>query len=278
MSEQKKAEPFIDKTTDMRDVMNRYQEVNYPAVRASADLSDIPSGGQLISLDNFLDQVDSGLEPVREFFANYNCAVLEVETKFKVLNERFSTRYDGNPIESIKTRIKSPESIIRKLNKKGYPISLQSIEDNIYDVAGVRVICSFEENIYMLAEYLLAQDDVELVEKKDYIKNPKESGYRSLHLIIRTPIFTEFGKKMMYVEVQLRTIAMDFWASLEHKLRYKKDIPAELVNELGLELAACAEEAAKLDHRMQRVRDEIADTNRAAEDDIVGEDKDSCLK
>ncbi|MDO4620949.1 MAG: GTP pyrophosphokinase family protein [Lachnospiraceae bacterium] len=228
-----------------------------PATRKLADMSYLPSSAELANLEQFLNQIDAGLEPVREMFANYNCAVYEVETKFKVLNERFSVRYDSNPIETIKTRTKCPDSIIRKLGRKGVPFSLASIEENVLDVAGVRVICSFVEDIYLLADYLLSQDDVELIEKKDYIKYPKESGYRSLHLIIRTPIFTEKGKKMMPVEVQLRTIAMDFWASLEHKLRYKKNLDPELLASLGQELADCADRAALLDERMQRVKNEI---------------------
>ena len=174
--------------------------------------------------ENVIDLFQRNMMPINQLMSYYRCAIMEVETKFKVLNEQFSLQYDRNPIETIKTRLKSPEGIVKKIKRKDLPFSLQSIEENINDIAGIRVICSFPEDIYLLAECLLKQDDITLIEVKDYIKNPKESGYRSLHLIIEVPIFLENEKKNMKVEVQLRTIAMDFWASLEHKLRYKKDI------------------------------------------------------
>ena len=182
---------------------------------------------------------------------------MEVETKFNVLNEEFSLQYDRNPIESIKTRLKSPESLVRKIKTKELPFSVESIQENIKDVAGVRVICSFPEDIYMLADCLLNQDDITLIEKKDYIKNPKKSGYRSLHLIIEVPIFLQNGKKNIKVEVQLRTIAMDFWASLEHKLRYKKNIDEDEIELLERELVECSEISAALDKRMEEIRNRI---------------------
>lgn len=150
------------------------------------------------------------------------------------------------------------ESILKKVRNKDIPLTFQSLEDNIRDIAGVRVICSFQDDIYMLADCLLQQDDVTLIEKKDYIRNPKPSGYRSLHLIVEIPIFLHNEKRMMKVEVQLRTIAMDFWASQEHKLRYKKNIPEEEAQELARELEACAETSVQLDRRMQDIRTKIA--------------------
>jgi putative GTP pyrophosphokinase len=173
------------------------------------------------------------------------------------LNEQFSLQYDRNPIESIKTRVKSFDSILKKVKRKQIPFSLESIEENINDIAGVRVICSFQEDIYMLADCLLQQDDVRLIERKDYIKNPKPGGYRSLHLIIEVPIFLEKEKRPMKVEVQLRTIAMDFWASLEHKLRYKKNIPESEAEYLAKELVECAGISASLDQRMEAIRDRM---------------------
>lgn len=205
----------------------------------------------------FLDIIQESIAPAEEFFANYACAIMEVETKFKVLNERFSLKYDGNPIESIKSRIKDYDSIIRKVIRKNIPRTLESIEENIHDIAGVRVICSFQDDIYRLANCLLQQDDVTLISKKDYIENPKPSGYRSLHLIISVPIFLENEKKDVKVEVQLRTIAMDFWASLEHKLRYKKNLSPEQMEMLANELTDCANISASLDSRMQNVRNVI---------------------
>lgn len=209
----------------------------------------------------FLDLLEESILPVEQFFANYTCAIMEIETKFKVLNEQFSLKYDGNPIESIHSRIKDYDSIIRKIIRKKLPRSLESIEENINDIAGVRVVCSFVDDIYRLADCLLQQDDIILIRKKDYIKNPKPTGYRSLHLIVAVPIFLENEKKLVKVEVQLRTIAMDFWASLEHKLRYKKNISSEMLDKLSHELTDCAEISASLDSRMQNVRNLILSEN-----------------
>jgi putative GTP pyrophosphokinase len=210
-----------------------------------------------IITDDFLSAMHENIRPVNELMTYYRCAIMEVETKFNVLNEEFSVQYDRNPIETIKSRLKSNESILKKLKRKELPFSLQSIEENINDVAGVRVICSFPEDIYMLADCLLNQDDIRLIERKDYIKNPKKSGYRSLHLIIEVPIFLKNEKKYMKVEVQLRTIAMDFWASLEHKLKYKKNIDSEEIELLERELVECSEVSAALDKRMEEIRNRI---------------------
>lgn len=196
--------------------------------------------------------------PFRQMMAFYKCASMEVETKFNVLNEEFSLKYDRNPIETIKTRIKSPESIIGKLKRRNLPFTVEAITENINDIAGIRVICSFPEDIYLLAECLIRQDDITLIEKKDYIQQPKSSGYRSLHLIVEVPIFLAQEKKPVRVEVQLRTIGMDFWASLEHKLMYKKSIPEDVASSLSQELLDCASASACLDLRMQKIRNQLA--------------------
>lgn len=199
--------------------------------------------------------IKDNFAPYRELMAYFRCAMMETETKFNVLNEELSLAYDRNPIESIKTRLKSMESIAEKLRRKDLDLTLNNIEDHIFDIAGVRVICSFTEDIYMLADALLRQDDVRLLERKDYIANPKPNGYRSLHLIIEVPIFLHTEKRMMKVEVQLRTIAMDCWASLEHKIRYKKNIPnIDIINQ---ELKECADISAQLDERMGAVRQKV---------------------
>lgn len=192
---------------------------------------------------------------VQELMAYYRCAILEVETKFRVLNEQFSLQHERNPIEGIKSRLKSWDSILEKMHRKNLPLSVESIEKELFDVAGVRVVCSFIDDIYMLADCLMTQDDVTLITKKDYIQNPKQNGYRSLHLIVEVPIFLQSEKRLMKVEVQLRTIAMDFWASLEHKLRYKKDIDESVAVRAMAELSECAEMSAFLDRKMQEVRD-----------------------
>ncbi len=209
------------------------------------------------SEEQILDIVQEQLLPVEQFFAYYSCAIMQVETKFKVLNEQFSLIYDGNPIESIKSRVKDYDSIIRKVIRKNIPRTLEAIEEHINDIAGVRVICSFQDDIYRLANCLLQQDDVTLISRKDYIQHPKPSGYRSLHLLISVPIYLENEKRSVKVEVQLRTIAMDFWASLEHKLKYKKNLPTQTQEALTRELVDCANASAALDARMQTVRNSL---------------------
>lgn len=191
---------------------------------------------------------------VKNLMSCFRCAILEVETKFRVLNEQLSLQYERNPIDSITSRLKSPESIYEKIQRKHLPPDIKSIEEHLSDVAGVRVVCNFIDDIYMLAECLLRQDDVRLVEMKDYIKNPKPNGYRSLHLIIEIPIFLTDEKKMMKVEVQIRTAAMDLWAGLEHKIYYKKDVDAEKAAEAARRLKICAEKSAELDEEFQSIR------------------------
>ena len=214
---------------------------------------------ETILSDEFMEILKKNVEPMDTLMAYYRCAIMEVETKFKVLNEQFSLEYDRNPIEGIKSRIKSVESLAKKVRDKNIPMTIQSIEENITDIAGVRVICAFPEDIYMLADCLLQQDDITLIQKKDYIQNPKPGGYRSLHLIVSVPIFLKNEKRNMKVEVQLRTIAMAFWASREHKLRYKKKIPPQAADELAVELKDCALQSAKLDQRMQDIRNRLAE-------------------
>ena len=206
---------------------------------------------------NSADQIKEMIDALRGLMSYYRCAMLEIETKFRVLNEQFSLQHERNPIESIKSREKSIESIHEKLLRKGLPVTMESIENNLNDVAGVRVICSFVDDIYMLADCLLQQDDVKLIERKDYIKNPKQNGYRSLHLIVEVPVFLQNEKKMVRAEVQLRTTAMELWANLEHRLRYKKDVNEDLLRQTALELAECAVMTYTLDEKMQRVRDVI---------------------
>ena len=202
--------------------------------------------------EDFFEIVHQKSEKFFKLMAYYRCAMMEIETKLNVLNEEFSLQYDRNPINSIKTRLKSVNSIREKMERKNLSMTAEAVEQNIYDVAGLRVICSFPEDVYILADALLSQDDITLIQKKDYIKNPKPNGYRSLHLIVEVPIFLAKEKKKMKVEIQLRTIAMDCWASLEHQLRYKKDL--EFTEEMAQELATCASLSAELDKRMDALR------------------------
>lgn len=203
-------------------------------------------------------QANPSLDPFKQLMSYYRCAIMEIETKFRVLDVQLSLNRENNPIESIKTRLKSPESIFEKLQRRNLPMTLSAIEDNLNDIAGVRVICSFPEDIYSLADALLRQDDITLIERKDYIQNPKPNGYRSLHLIVEVPIFLRNETRRMRVEVQLRTIAMDFWASLEHKLRYKKGLEdSEDYQEISRQLKNCAEMSAMLDRLMENIRGQI---------------------
>ena len=185
----------------------------------------------------------------------YKCAIMEAETKLKVLNEEFSVQYDRNPISTIKTRLKKLDSIKEKLDRDGFPFTVESMEKNLNDIAGVRVICAFPDDVYLVADALLKQDDVILLSRKDYIANPKPNGYRSLHLIVTIPVFFANEKKLMKVEIQLRTISMDSWASLEHQLRYKKKI--EFTDEMADEMLYCAQLSAELDARMDALRDMV---------------------
>ena len=175
--------------------------------------------------------------------------------KLDVLNKELSLRNNRNPFEAIKMRIKTPLSIYKKLNGKGVDFSIENIDKYISDVAGIRVVCSFVDDIYMLADCLANQDDIRVLQRKDYIDKPKKSGYRSLHLIIEVPIFLVQEKEYMKVEVQFRTIAMDFWASLEHKMKYKKDnINQEVISD---DLKFSADLINQLDLRMQQIRRKI---------------------
>ena len=230
---------------------------------------------QSLLSNEFLNFMQQNKKPFDLLMSYYECAIMEIETKFRVLNHELSLEYDNNPIESIKSRIKSYNSLLKKIRRKNIPLNLQAIEENLKDIAGVRVICSFPDDIYKLAESFLKQDDITLIERKDYIKNPKPSGYRSLHLIVQVPIFLQNEKKMVNVEVQFRTIAMDFWASLDHKMRYKKELSDEEVEILQEELYDCAEQSAALDERMQRIRDRI--TQKREKEAILLEDQhDKC--
>ena len=185
----------------------------------------------------------------------YTCAIREVRTKLEVLNDELSVRNQRNPIEMIKFRVKKPESIIEKLHRRNLPVSLESVVNNLDDVAGIRVICSFIDDIYEVADMLIRQDDVHVIAVKDYLKHPKSNGYRSYHMIIEVPVFFSDRKKPMRVEVQIRTIAMDFWASLDHQLKYKK----ELVDgtDISRELKDCADVIAQTDEKMLDIRKRI---------------------
>lgn len=187
----------------------------------------------------------------KELRMMYACALKEVRTKFEVLDVEFNVRYSRNPINAIHTRLKSNQSILEKMQRRRIPFSLENLEARIQDVAGVRVICSYVDDIYRLSEALLRQDDVKLIAQKDYIQQPKPNGYRSLHLIVRVPVFFADQRRDLPVEVQIRTIAMDFWASLEHQLKYKA--ATQVPDDVREELYQCAIAIADIDERMQNI-------------------------
>ncbi len=203
----------------------------------------------------------------KEYRMLYACAMKEIKTKFEILNTEFNLRYHRNPINSIQTRLKSTASIIEKLVKKNIPINIDSMEENIHDIAGVRVICSYIDDVFLVADALLKQDDISLVIKKDYITNPKENGYRSLHLVIKVPVFFSERRIETEVEIQIRTIAMDFWASLEHQLQYKKD-PGGM-EELAEQLYKCAYTINQTDMEMMRIRTKMEKMNDAQSEEEI---------
>lgn len=207
-----------------------------------------------LSIEQILEVLKSSNRYI-VMFNEYRSAILEVETKLKVLDNELSIDKEKNPIEVIHTRLKSPESILYKLQSRNLPVTLESMKENILDIAGIRVICDFIDNIYTLEKLLTNQTDITVIKRKDYIKNPKPNGYRSLHVVVSVPIFLADGSKDIPVEVQFRTMAMDFWASLEHKLKYKKNIPED--HHVAERLKRCAEEAAALDEEMMDIRSVI---------------------
>ncbi len=239
---------------DVKTVTDSYKEKVFKksmiAQQQAQQLVDLLQSGDFQGIQNRINEV-------QRLMTYYRCAILEVETKFNVLDEQLSLLYERNPIDSITSRLKSPQSIYEKIVRKHLPPEVASIEDNLSDVAGVRVICTFEDDIYMLAEAFLKQDDIRLIAQKDYIQNPKPNGYRSLHLIVEVPIFLVGEKKMMKVEVQLRTIAMELWANLEHRIYYKKDIDGETATKAAADLTQCALMCADLDNKMQSIRNYI---------------------
>ena len=204
----------------------------------------------------------------KEMLMRNACAIKEIKTKLEILNTEFALRYRRNPIHSINTRLKSMSSIGTKMEKYGKPFTVESIEENMHDIAGVRVICSYIDDIYTVADALLRQDDITYVEKKDYIKRPKPNGYRSLHLIVKVPVFFADKRRDMTVEVQIRTIAMDFWASLEHQLNYKENdqIPESVI----ARLKDCAESIDEIDREMLLIRRQMESiANKPSEDDVL---------
>lgn len=245
----------MHKISDIINTVNSKGESRLEILNTSSNLNTTMSPA-LRDFYNFspaeIDSLKLQANEFRRLMAYYNCAMMEIHTKFNVLNEEFSLSRDRNPIASVQSRLKRPMSIKEKIERSGEPLTLESIERTLCDIAGVRVVCPFLDDVYLLENALLAQDDITLVRRKDYIKEPKPNGYRSLHLIVEVPIFLASTKKMMKVEIQIRTIAMDSWATLEHQINYKKDNPYSA--ERDNELRKCAELSIELDERMENLR------------------------
>ena len=213
----------------------------------------------IVNVPDMVQVPEMWVDQARQFqqaMMRYTCAIREVKTKLEMLNDELSVKNQRNPIEMIKSRVKKPKSIVEKLQRRGFEISLESMEKNLDDVAGIRIICSFLDDIYEVADMLIRQDDVKVIAVKDYIQNPKPNGYRSYHMIIEIPVFFSDSKKPIRVEVQIRTIAMDFWASLDHQLKYKKSF-IEDNGEISEELKQCAEVIAGTDVKMLEIRKKI---------------------
>ena len=215
---------------------------------------ELLAAGEQFLMEQAMGLLDGVME-YREMMMAYSCAIKEVRTKFDVLDTEFHVRNQRNPISTIHTRLKSQTSILEKMNRIGYAPTVENIVTHLNDIAGVRVICAYVDDIYEIADALIRQDDIHLIRKKDYIANPKPNGYRSLHLIVSVPVFFAESKKEMKVEVQIRTIAMDFWASLEHQIKYKKDISN--AEEIIGRLKNCADVIADTDLEMQKIRRQI---------------------
>lgn len=211
------------------------------------------NGGNELTAQNLTELVDK----FSQIMMMYDCAINEVKTKLENLDKEFAVKATRNPITAIKSRVKEPYSIFEKIKRKGFNYSEEVLMNDIHDIAGIRVVCAFVDDIYKIADYLVSQDDITLIKKKDYISNPKDNGYRSLHLVVEVPVFLSDRKQPMKVEVQIRTIAMDFWASLEHSIHYKKKVNE--TEEIISELKECADTIYETDIKMQSIREKLCD-------------------
>lgn len=201
----------------------------------------------------------------------YDSALKEINTKIEILNNEFVHIYSYNPIEHIKARLKTPDSIVKKLKRYGYEVTIDNMVEKLSDIAGIRIICSFTSDIYQIAEMITKQSDVTVLYVKDYIKNPKPNGYKSYHMVVTIPIYLTDGPVDTKVEIQIRTIAMDFWASLEHKIYYKFEGNAPAY--LQQELKACADVVNMLDGKMFSLNQAILELSEAQRKEESGEDE-----
>lgn len=218
-----------------------------------------------------LEEIENLQNSLTRYMMYYKFAMEEIGTKISILQQEFQYIHSYNPIEHVKSRLKNTQSIINKLKRRGYEFSIDSIRQNVLDIAGIRIICSFTSDIYRVAGMLMQQRDIEVIEYKDYIENPKPNGYQSLHMILKIPVFMSDRVEQVYVEVQIRTIAMDFWASLEHKIYYKYD--KEVPENLKEDLKDAADQIAHLDHKMEKIHKEMQKLRHENEIKGKAEDK-----
>lgn len=198
-----------------------------------------------------IPKADDQVDQWRSVMFLYDSALKKVNTKIEILNNEFANRYDYNPIEHIKSRLKSAESIVMKLKKDGYEVTIENMMECLSDIAGIRIICSFTSDIYQIAGMIADQGDVTVLHVKDYIKNPKPNGYKSYHMVVTVPVYLTDGPVETKVEIQIRSVAMDFWASLEHQLKYKTE--GDVPDEIAAELKDCSDVIANTDQRMQKI-------------------------
>ncbi|PLS25903.1 GTP-pyrophosphokinase [Bifidobacterium imperatoris] len=228
-------------------ILDRHNRLNTADLKARLKMIDLPEGNfNADEITEFIDQMQV-----------YEGAMYEISTKLEILDDEFQVRFSHDPIHHMERRLKSLNSIIGKLERKGLPISVNSIKDNLFDVAGIRVICNYRDDVYSVSNYLSSQSDIQVLRVKDYIKNPKQNGYRSLHVIYAVPVFLSSGAHYTPVEVQFRTIAMDYWASLEHALRYKTDLPDAKLSEHSQTLLDCSRSLQNIEVQMQNIHRDI---------------------
>ena len=236
-------------------ILDRHNRLNTSDLRARLKTFDISDEHfDNAQIPEFIDQMQV-----------YEGAMYEISTKLEVLDDEFQVRFSHDPIHHMERRLKSVDSIIGKLERKGLPISVKSVKDNLFDVAGIRVICNYRDDVYSVSNYLSSQSDIQVLRVKDYIKKPKQNGYRSLHVIYAVPVFLSSGAHYTPVEVQFRTIAMDYWASLEHALRYKSDLPDAKLSEHSQTLLDCAKSLQNVEVQMQHIHRDINTAPQAEE-------------
>ncbi len=236
-------------------ILDRHDRINSSQIKARLEAMDSPEHRLPVhEVEEFIDLMQV-----------YEGAMYEISTKLEILDSEFQVRFSHDPIHHMERRLKSVDSILGKLKRKGLPLATKSIRDHLFDVAGIRVICNYRDDVYSVSNYLSGQSDIEVLRVKDYIRNPKQNGYRSLHVIYAVPVFLSSGPHYTPVEVQFRTIAMDYWASLEHALRYKSDLPDARLAEHSQTLLDCARSLQNVEAQMQSIHRDINGAPRSEE-------------